>query len=70
MFPDVCEALARGHLERGDATSALVAAEWYMRAGHFAGWARPYEFACGLYLQVLSSSGCVLFCFFSLREEW
>jgi hypothetical protein len=76
MLPDVCEALAEGHLNKGssagaspsaspdgsgspspspsaaDATSALVAAEWYMRAGHFQGWARPYEFAASLYARL------------------
>ncbi len=52
MYPDVCESLARGHLGRGDVTSALVASEWYMRAGHFSGWGRPYEFAAELFQQV------------------
>jgi len=37
---------------QADATSALVAAEWYMRAGHFQGWARPYEFAASLYARL------------------
>jgi hypothetical protein len=49
MFPDVAEALSLGHLARGDATSAMVAGEWYMRNGHFPGWARPYEFCADLY---------------------
>ncbi|KAG2424014.1 hypothetical protein HXX76_014839 [Chlamydomonas incerta] len=52
MFPDVCEQLALGHLARGDKTSAMVAAEWYMRNGHFVGWARPYEFASDLFMQL------------------
>ncbi|KXZ51170.1 hypothetical protein GPECTOR_13g657 [Gonium pectorale] len=33
-------------------TSAMVAAEWYMRNGHFVGWARPYEFASDLFTQL------------------
>jgi hypothetical protein len=52
MFPDVCEALSLGHLARGDATSAMVASEWYMRNTHFPGWARPYEFASELFRKV------------------
>lgn len=27
----------------------MVASEWYMRNGHFPGWARPYEFASELF---------------------
>lgn len=54
MFPDVCEALSLGHLARGDATSAMVASEWYMRNNHFPGWGRPYEFASELFQKVLS----------------
>ncbi|KAG2498379.1 hypothetical protein HYH03_003638 [Edaphochlamys debaryana] len=50
MFPDVCESLATAHLGRNDKTSAMVASEWYMRNGHFPGWARPYEFASDLYM--------------------
>lgn len=58
MFPDVCEGLALGHLGRGDVTSALVAAEWYMKEGrHFPGWGRPYEFAAELYLKVCDCDG-------------
>jgi hypothetical protein len=57
MFPDVAEALSLGHLARGDATSAMVAGEWYMRNGHFPGWARPYEFCADLYRQV-RAGGC------------
>ncbi|GIL56818.1 hypothetical protein Vafri_12127 [Volvox africanus] len=49
MFPDVCEGLALGHLGRKDPTSAMVAAEWYMRGNHFPGWGRPYEFASEVY---------------------
>jgi hypothetical protein len=45
MFPDVAEALALGHLGRGDVTSALVAAEWCARragGGRRAGvWVDP-----------------------------
>lgn len=52
MFPDVCEALSLGHLSRGDATSAMVASEWYMRNQHFPGWARPYEFASELFKKI------------------
>lgn len=52
MFPDVCEALSLGHLARGDATSAMVASEWYMRNQHFPGWGRPYEFASELFHKV------------------
>jgi hypothetical protein len=52
MFPDVCEALSLGHLSRGDATSAMVASEWYMRNQHFPGWGRPYEFASELFHKV------------------
>jgi hypothetical protein len=52
MFPDVCEALSLGHLSRGDATSAMVASEWYMRNQHFSGWGRPYEFASELFHKV------------------
>lgn len=52
MFPDVCEALALGHLSRGDQTSAMVASEWSMRNNHFPGWGRPYEFACELLQKV------------------
>jgi len=52
MFPDVCEALSLGHLSRGDATSAMVASEWYMRNQHFPGWGRPYEFASELFQKV------------------
>jgi hypothetical protein len=52
MFPDVCEALSLGHLARGDATSAMVASEWYMRNNHFPGWGRPYEFASELFQKV------------------
>jgi hypothetical protein len=48
MFCDVAETLSLNHLKRGDTMSALVAAEWYMRQGHFPDWARPYEFAFGL----------------------
>lgn len=48
MFPDISESLSKGHLQRGDVTSALVASEWYMRNNHFPGWARPYEFAAEL----------------------
>jgi hypothetical protein len=35
-FPDVMEGLARGHLEKGDVTSALVTAEWM--CGHMPQW--------------------------------
>ncbi|GFR43075.1 hypothetical protein Agub_g4082 [Astrephomene gubernaculifera] len=52
MFPDVCEGLATAHMARTDPTSAMVAAEWYMRSGHFPGWARPYEFAAELFTQL------------------
>jgi len=52
MFPDVAEALSLGHLGRGDVTSALVAAEWYMRNNQFPGWGRPNEFAADLYRRV------------------
>ncbi|KAI8464671.1 MAG: hypothetical protein J3K34DRAFT_525991 [Monoraphidium minutum] len=52
MHPDVAEALSLGHLGRGDATSAMVAGEWYMRNGHFPGWARPYEFCADLYRKI------------------
>lgn len=52
MFPDVCEALSLGHLSRQDTTSALVAAEWYMRNAHFPGWGRPYEFAAEVFKKV------------------
>ncbi|WIA18097.1 hypothetical protein OEZ85_009575 [Tetradesmus obliquus] len=52
MFPDVCEALSLGHLARGDATSAMVASEWYMRNNHFPGWGRPYEFASELFQKI------------------
>lgn len=55
MFPDVCEALSLGHLSRGDATSAMVASEWYMRNQHFPGWGRPYEFASELFHKVRSA---------------
>jgi hypothetical protein len=55
MFPDVCESLSLGHLSRGDATSAMVASEWYMRNNHFPGWARPYEFASELFRKVCRS---------------
>lgn len=58
MFPDVCEALALGHLARGDQTSAMVASEWSMRNNHFPGWGRPYEFAFEL-LQKVSAVGVV-----------
>ncbi|KAL6762410.1 hypothetical protein V8C86DRAFT_2517627 [Haematococcus lacustris] len=51
-FPDRCEALAWGHLARGDQTSALVASEWYMRNNFFPGWARPYEFAAELFTRL------------------
>ncbi|GLI66125.1 hypothetical protein VaNZ11_009855 [Volvox africanus] len=49
MFPDICEGLALAHLSRSDPTSAMVAAEWYMRGNHFPGWGRPYEFASEVY---------------------
>lgn len=32
--------------------SSLVASEWYMRNNQFPGWARPYEFAAELLVQV------------------
>lgn len=48
LYPDVCEGLALGHLQRGDTTSALVAAEWYARVDHFPGDARPHEFGWGV----------------------
>lgn len=48
MFCDVSEKLALNHLKKGDSMSALITAEWYMRPGHFPGWARPYEFTAGL----------------------
>lgn len=35
-FPDVMEGLARGHLAKGDTTSALVTAEWM--CGHMPNW--------------------------------
>jgi hypothetical protein len=57
MFPDVCEALSLGHLARGDATSAMVASEWYMRNNHFPGWGRPYEFASELFQKVRCPPG-------------
>ena len=48
LFPDVGEALALGHLARGDTMSALITGEWLMRDGHFPGWGRQYEFNCSL----------------------
>lgn len=52
MYPDVCEALASGHLSRKDETSALVATEYYNRNNHFPNWARPYEFAADVLMQL------------------
>lgn len=53
MFPDVAEALALGHLARGDTVSALVTCEWYQRKDQLPGWGRPYEF----HAQVLQRIG-------------
>ena len=44
IFPDVVAGLVEGHLGRGDATSALVAAEWFAK-NHFAGSGQPWAFA-------------------------
>ena len=46
IFPDAVAGLVAGHLERGDATSALVAAEWFAK-NHFAGSGQPWAFAAG-----------------------
>lgn len=48
MYCDVAEALAQGHLARGDEMSALITAEWYTRPSHFPDWGRPYEFNSAL----------------------
>lgn len=45
MYTDVAESLTAAHLSRGDTMSALITAEWYMRASHFPGWGRPFEYA-------------------------
>ena len=52
MYPDVVESLVKGHLGKGDQMSALITSEWYMRPGHFPGWARPYEFNAELYREL------------------
>ena len=44
IFPDTVAGLVEGHLGRGDATSALVAAEWFAK-NHFAGSGQPWAFA-------------------------
>jgi len=36
-FPDVCARLVRGHIAAGDATAAMVTADW--ACTHFKGWA-------------------------------
>jgi hypothetical protein len=48
MFPDVAEALAAGHLARGDEISALITAEWYSRPEQLPGWGRPAEYTAAL----------------------
>lgn len=70
MYEDVCEGLARGHLQRGDQTSALVASEWYMRNNHFPGWARPYEFASELFQQLKRGEEARDMARFALRLPW
>ncbi|GBF98503.1 hypothetical protein Rsub_11494 [Raphidocelis subcapitata] len=69
MYPDVSEALSLGHLARGDVTSALVAAEWYMRNNHFPGWGRPYEFAAELYKKTREEE-CRDVARLALRSPW
>ena len=59
IFPDVAEGLALAHLAKGDAMSALITGEWYMRSSHLPGWGRPYEFNCEL-LQVRGAMLCDL----------
>lgn len=70
MFEDVCEGLAAGHLARGDHTSALVASEWYMRNGHFPGWARPYEYASELFTALKRGEEGRDMARFALRLPW
>lgn len=48
LAPAVAERLVTRHVDRGDTMSALIAAEWYMRRGHFPGWGRPYDYAASL----------------------
>jgi hypothetical protein len=47
--PLACPPCRRRLLRAPVQTSALVACEWGMRANHFPGWGRPYEFAATIY---------------------
>lgn len=47
VFPDVYEAIANSHMDRGDATAALIAAERSTKLQ--TGWGRPHLFQSRLY---------------------
>lgn len=49
LSPALCERLLASHLAKNDEMSALITGEWYMRRGHFPGWARPYEHVSQVY---------------------
>lgn len=68
-FPDVIEGLSLGHLARGDETSGLVAAEWYMKK-HFLGWARPFVFNAEVYERAGRVEEMRDCCQIALRNPW
>lgn len=70
MFCDVSEALALNHKNKGDAMSALITAEWYMRPGNFPDWARPYEFTSELLREIDRTEEARDMARISLQSPW